>query len=263
MLGEETMQNVALVTGASKGIGLELAREHALRGGDLVLVARSQDRLEEIRDQFEAEYKVSVRVLPEDLTDPSSPPRIWAALQAEGVEVATLINNAGFGGHGKFHQRPLEEELSMVELNISALTALTHLFLSPMVARGKGRVLNVASTAGFLPGPLQAVYYATKAYVLSFSQAISEELRGTGVSVTALCPGPVRTEFVERAELEGVNAFMRSNSAENVAKVGYRGMEKQKRVVIDDWLLSLSLNWIVPFLPRGLLLRVSRYSMEK
>lgn len=257
------MATTALITGASKGIGLELAKRHAAAGGDLVLVARSADTLEAVASELREKHGVEVRVFPADLTAPGAAQALFEATTQAGVVVDYLINNAGFGGHGNFHERPLEDEEAMIQLNIACLTALTHLYLKGMVARRRGKILQVASTAGFLPGPLQAVYYATKAYVLSFSQAISEELRDTGVTVTALCPGPVKTEFVERANMEGVNAFMRAATPDFVAKVGYDAMLKGTRVVIDDWLLSLQLNWVVPFLPRWLVLKVSRMSMEK
>ncbi len=253
----------ALITGASSGIGTEFARIHARNGGDMVLVARSVDKLNALKQELESTYKVAVTVIAADLSQAGSAAAVFAQTEAAGIEVGVLINNAGFGGHGKFYQRELAEEESMIQLNIATLTSLTHLYLQGMVARGQGQVLNVASTAAFLPGPLQAVYYATKAYVLSFSQAIAEELTGTGVSVTALCPGAVKTGFVERGNLEGVEVFDKAASAESVAECGYKAMQKQQLVVINEPGLWFLLNWVTPLLPRRLLLKVSRKSMEK
>ncbi len=253
----------ALITGASSGIGTEFARIHARNGGDMVLVARSVDKLNALKQELESTYKVAVTVIAADLSQAGSAAAVFAQTEAAGIEVGVLINNAGFGGHGKFYQRDLAEEESMIQLNIATLTSLTHLYLQGMVARGQGQVLNVASTAAFLPGPLQAVYYATKAYVLSFSQAIAEELTGTGVSVTALCPGAVKTGFVERGNLEGVEVFDKAASAESVAECGYKAMQKQQLVVINEPGLWFLLNWVTPLLPRRLLLKVSRKSMEK
>jgi len=257
------MTNTALITGASSGIGTEFARIHARNGGDMVLVARSADKLEALKQELESAHAVKVVVIAEDLSVAGAAQRVFSATEAAGVQVDLLINNAGFGGHGKFHERELAEDESMIQLNITTLTALTHLYLQGMQARGQGRVLNVASTAAFLPGPLQAVYYATKAYVLSFSQAIAEELRGTGVTVTALCPGPVKTGFVERGNLEGVEVFDKAASAESVAACGYTAMQKGKLVVINERGLSFLLNWVTPFMPRRLVLKVSRQAMEK
>ena len=191
------MQNVALITGASSGIGKELARLHASKGGGLVMVARREDALLELKSELESKHDVEVRCISEDLSDPASPQRVFDQCQAENIEVEYLINNAGFGGHGRFYERPWDKDKAMIQVNVTSLVELTRLFLPEMVARNHGKVLNTASTAGFIPGPLQAVYYATKAFVVSFSQAIDEELRSADVdvSVTALCPGAVATEF--------------------------------------------------------------------
>lgn len=257
------MNNTALITGASSGIGLELAKLHARNGGDLVLVARSQQSLERLQKELQDQHDVQVLIIVKDLSQISAPQEVYDETQNLGIQVDILINNAGFGGHGKFHERPLSQDEAMIQLNISALTSLTHLYLQDMVQRGKGKVLNVASTAAFMPGPLQAVYYATKSYVLSFSQAIAEELNGTGVTVTALCPGAVKTGFVAAADLGGVEIFDQAKSAESVAKCGYEAMLKGKLVIINEAKLHFLLNWIVPLLPRKLVLRLSRQTMEK
>lgn len=198
-----------------------------------------------------------------DLTDPAAPQRIYDQVGADGIEVEILINNAGFGGHGKFHERPWSRDKEMIQLNVMALTELTHLFLQGMVQRKRGKILNVASTAGFLPGPLQAVYYATKAFVVSFSQAIAEELREEHVTVSALCPGAVATEFSSVGDLQDVPAFKNMASPASVAEVGYQAMKRGKLIAINDPKLSLMLNWILPLLPRRMVLRMSRQAMEK
>lgn len=257
------MANTALITGASSGIGMEFARIHAQAGGDMVLVARSADKLNALKQELESTFKVSVMVISADLSVAGSAAEVFAQTEAAGLRIDVLINNAGFGGHGKFHERELAEEEAMMQLNMATLTSLTHLYLKGMVTRGQGKVLNVASTAAFLPGPLQAVYYATKAYVLSFSQAIAEELSGTGVTVTALCPGAVKTGFVERGNLQGVEVFDKAASARSVAECGYQAMLQERLVVINERSLSFLLNWVTPFLPRWAVLKASRKAMEK
>lgn len=258
------MNNTALVTGASGGIGRDIARIHASRGGDLVIVARRRDALEELKNELAEAHGVSVVCIDADLTEPGAVERIHNQVAEQGIEIDVLVNNAGFGGHGKFHERPWAKDEAMIELNVKALCAMTHQFLPGMVARKRGRILNVASTAGMLPGPLQAVYYASKAFVLSFSQAIAEELAEDGVTVTALCPGPVDTGFGDRAGLEAVESFQKNAaSSDEVARIGYEAMLKGKLVVVDDWKLSLMLNWFVPLLPRRTVLKLSRRAMEK
>ncbi|MEM9656974.1 MAG: SDR family oxidoreductase [Planctomycetota bacterium] len=257
------MKNVALITGASGGIGRDLARIHASRGGDLVVVARRLDALQELQAELEGRHGVSVLCLAADLIEAGAVQRVYEQTTAQGVEIDILVNNAGFGGHGKFHERPWSKDEAMIQLNVTALCEMTHRFLPGMVARQQGKILNVASTAGMLPGPLQAVYYATKAFVVSFSQAIAEELSGDGVSVTALCPGPVDTGFSERAGLEGVETFDNAAPSTQVAQVGYDAMLKGKLIAINDWKLSLMLNWLLPLLPRRTVLRLSRAALEK
>lgn len=256
-------KNVALITGASGGIGAEFARLHAAEGGDLFLVARSAERLEALKSELESQHNVGVGLLAIDLSVDGAAQKVWEAVESAGAAVDVLINNAGFGDHDLFHECDLAKQESMMRLNMNTLTSLTRLVLPGMVQRGRGRVLNVASTAAFMPGPLQAVYYATKAYVLSFSQAIAEELRDTGVTATALCPGPVKTGFVAAGDLEGVKAFENAASPRSVAECGYRAMQRGKLVAINDPKLSLMLNWIVPFLPRKTVLKMSRRAMER
>ncbi len=254
----------ALVTGASSGIGRELARLHAARGGDLVLVARRAEALEDLKAELEAAHGVSVIAFPADLANPDTPAHIFEAMAHAGVRVDYLINNAGFGARGRFWEIPEARQTAMLQVNVAALTALTRLFLSPMVARGHGRVLNIGSTAGFLPGPMMAVYYASKAYVLSFSEALAEELEGTGVRVTVLCPGPVATEFAHTADMERTRLFRSGTEpVEHVARKGYEAMRKGRRVAVTDPKLAVLLNGIVPFMPRRLVTAISRRTQEE
>ena len=255
--------NTALVTGASGGIGMELARIHAQKGGDLVLVARSEDKLEALKAELESEHGVSVLVIAEDLSQPEAAKRIFEQTEAAGIEISTLINNAGFGGHGLFHERDITSDQAMMQVNMVSLTNLTHYYLQGMVARQNGRILNVSSTVSFMPGPLQAVYYATKAYVTSFTQALAEELAGHNVTATALCPGAVATGFVAAGDLDGVDIWKNAKSADSVARCGYQAMEKGQLVAFNEGRLKFLLNWIIPLLPRKTVLKISRQFMEK
>jgi uncharacterized protein len=224
----------AVVTGASGGIGLALARLLARDGYRVVLAARNAARLAAVSAELEAAYGVPSIAIPVDLSRPEGVARLGDVLHSSAIEPDVLVNNAGFGGAGAFVDTDLEVELQMIQLNIAAVTQLTKRILPGMVSRGRGRVLNVASTAAFQPGPYMAVYYASKAYVLSFSQAIAEEVVGTGVTVTALCPGPTHTGFAERAGLRGFEGARRgvAMSADAVAERGYAGMVRGERVVV-------------------------------
>jgi short-subunit dehydrogenase len=220
---------IALVTGASGGIGLELARLFAGDGHDLVLVARGGEQLATVARDLEERHRVQVRPIARDLSNPIAP----LSLFDECGEVDFLVNNAGFGHRGTFAEEDPVLLSEMVQVNVAALTQLTRMFLPAMVARGSGRILNVASTAAFQPGPLMAVYYASKAYVLSFSEAVREELTGTGVTLTTLCPGPTRTEFVDRAELTHKRiSSPRVMEPYDVALQGYAGLMAGRAVVI-------------------------------
>ncbi|NEQ89002.1 MAG: SDR family oxidoreductase [Moorea sp. SIO2I5] len=257
------MGNTALVTGASSGIGAELARLHAAKGGNLVLVARREEVLNKLKSELENAYNIKATVIVADLAQPDSAEQIFAATEAAGIQIDILINNAGFGGHGKFHERDLAKDQAMMQVNMVSLVNLTHLYLQGMVSRNYGRVLHVASTAGFIPGPLQAVYYATKAFVVSFSQAIAQELSDTNVTSTALCPGAVATGFVAAGDLNGVSTWDNAASSESVAKCGYDAMMKGELVKINEASLSFMVNWVVPFLPRKTVLKMSQQTMEK
>lgn len=249
------MKNTALITGASAGIGRELAILHAERGGDLVVVARRQEQLEGLKMELESRHDVEVRVIVSDLTDRSAPSAIYQQLKDDGVEIDFLINNAGFGGVGKFYERDWNDDLSMIHLNILALTELSRLFLPDMVARRSGRILNVSSTASLMPGPLQAVYFATKAFVTSLSNALAYELRGTGVTVSALLPGATGTEFARVSGLERSPLFQKTASARRVAEEGYNGMLAGQLNIISG--LSLWQRFrlaFVPFMPKSIVM---------
>lgn len=252
----EKMKNVALITGASSGIGKELAIIHASKKRDLVLVARREEELNTLKKELVNSYGVKVMIIPMDLMAPHSAKKVFDLLKEKEIEVEYLINNAGLGGYGNFHERDLKKELDMIQLNITSLTELTHLILPEMVKRKSGKILNTASSAGFLPGPLQSVYYATKAYVVSFSQGIAQEVVNTGVTVSALCPGPVKTEFEKAAGMEGSGLFEKSATAISTAQKGYKAMEKGKLIIITDGALNFVINWVLPFVPRRTVLRM-------
>jgi len=252
------LRQTALITGASIGIGYELAKIFAADQYDLVLVARNDERLNAVKNELEARHGISAGVLVADLAEPTAPAAIYDRLRREGVQVDVLVNNAGFGQYGEFHRGDLQRYLDMVQVNVTALVHLTGLFLPGMVARRKGRVLNVASTAGFQPGPLMAVYYATKAMVVSFSNAIHAELAGTGVTVTTLCPGPTRTEFHVRAETGRSRLFRgpMMMKADAVARAGYNGMQRGKMVVIPGAVNNVLMFGATRLLPRALVTKM-------
>ena len=253
----------ALVTGASGGIGEELARLFAADGHSLVLVARSRDKLSALAEELSDRHNVSARVLPADLARAEAPREIFEELQSDAVTVDALVNNAGIGSYGLYAETDAKTELDLLQINVVALTHLTKLFLPQMIARRRGYVLNVASTAAFQPGPLMAVYYASKAYVLSFSEALANETSGTGVRVSVLCPGPTETGFVAAAGM-GESKLFDANvmSARAVAVEGYRGMLSGKTVVIPG-LRNRLLASGYRFAPRGLITKVVRGIQER
>lgn len=227
-------KETALVTGASSGIGLHLAHEFARHGHPLVIVAPVQSELETAAEEFRSEHGVEVRVIAKDLEQENSAQEIFDELQAAGVEVDILVNNAGHGFHGKWWELSLEKDLSMIRLNIETVMRMTKLFLPPMLQRNRGRVLNTASVAGFMPGPMLATYYATKAFVLSWSEALATELDDTPITVTALCPGVTDTDFFEKGDAENIKARQSSNvmSPQDVAKDGYKALMDEELFVI-------------------------------
>lgn len=255
--------STTLITGASGGIGYELAKLFARDHHNLVLVARSADKLTQVANELQA-HGVTVKTIALDLAASPAPKFLFDQLQREGVAIDILVNNAGIGAFGEFARLPEEEILGQIDLNIRALTELTRLFLPPMVQRGSGRIMNVASTAAFQPGPLMAVYYATKAYVLSFTEAIANELRYTGVIVTCFCPGATHTDFAKRAGVENSRLFktVGAMSAEKVALDGYRAVMEGRGLAISG-----AHNWIVAqstrFAPRKMVTAISRWIAEK
>jgi short-subunit dehydrogenase len=253
----------ALVTGASGGIGFELARLFAADGHALVLVARSEDKLKALAAELSAKHGVEARVIASDLSRPEAPREIFGRLRADAVEVDALVNNAGFGTYGLFAETDLQKELDLLQVNVVALTHLTKLFLPGMIARRRGYVMQVASTAAFQPGPLMAVYYASKAYVLSLSEALANECEGTGVRISALCPGPTETGFVAAAGLGDSKLFDRAvMDARTVAEAGYRGLLAGKTLVIPGLRNNL-LARTVGMMPRKLVTKVVRGIQER
>lgn len=222
---------VTLITGASAGLGAEFARQCAARGEALLLVARRRDRLEALKSEIGGD----VHVIAADLAEAGAAESLMAQVAAEGLAVATLINNAGFGGGGAFAGQPLDRQREMIDLNVRTLTLLCHLALGPMIERGKGAILNVASTAAFQPGPGSAVYFATKAYVLSFTEALHQELKGRGIKVSALCPGPTATEFGEVAGYKGPALKRFKGDAAGVVKAGLDGLDRNRAIVIPGF----------------------------
>ncbi|HEX7251732.1 MAG TPA: SDR family oxidoreductase [Thermoanaerobaculia bacterium] len=258
------MLPATLITGASSGIGRELTKLFAEDRQDLVLVARNRKKLDEFARDLTAAFGVAVRVIARDLARPDAPAEIAKELSNEGIVIHTLVNNAGFGAYGPFGETDGAKELEMLQVNIGALTQLTKLFLPPMLERKSGRILNVASTAAFQPGPLMAVYYASKAYVLSFTEALANEVAAQGVVVTALCPGPTDTEFQKEAGLEETHLFRSPfvQDARSVARAGYAGLAAGKRIVIPG-IANQVLAQAVRFSPRRLVTASARWFQEQ
>lgn len=251
----------ALITGASSGIGEALAHELAGRGAHLILVARSADKLEQLAQKLGRQYGVQVSVISADLSQAQAAKTLADEVARRGLQVDILVNNAGLGGFGEFWTQDEAQIGQMLAVNITALTELSRAFLPAMVARRRGRVLNVASTAAFLPGPLMSVYYASKAYVLSLSEGLNEELRGTGVYVTALCPGPTSTGFQSAANLEG-SQMMRNPlvttgmlSAAEVARIGVAAMVRGDAVAVAG-ITNQAQTWLPRLLPRQWIARI-------
>jgi short-subunit dehydrogenase len=256
------MKPITLITGASAGIGMELARVFAAHGHELVLVARREDRLTALADEIAASGRPRPTVLAADLERREAPAALAAELASRGLEPAIVVNNAGFGLSGAAATLDRNEELGMIDLNVRALTELSLLFVESL-ARHRGGILNVASIAAFLPGPGMAVYYATKAYVLSFSEALHQELAGRGIRVTALCPGPVQTEFQARSGMRVDRAQQQLElPATRVAQMGYAGLMRGKRVVIAG-VGNKIVVLLMRFVPHALLLRMVDQRMQE
>jgi short-subunit dehydrogenase len=254
----------ALITGASGGIGYEIATLFAQDRYNLVLVARSEAKLKNIAQDLTQKFGISVKTLSADLSDRQAPTSIFQQLQSERIIVDVLVNNAGFATNGLLAETDLNQELQMMQLNMMTLTHLIKLLLPGMLARKSGKILNIASTAAFQPGPLMAVYYASKAYVLSLSEALANEVEGTGVSVTVLCPGPTKSGFQTRANMEDSKLFSSSGvmEASTVAKIGYQGLMSHKTIVIPGFRNKL-LAFSVRLFPRSIVTKITRSMQEK
>jgi uncharacterized protein len=253
--------STVLITGASGGIGYELAKFFARDRHNLILVARSADKLADVAAELR-QRGVKVHTFALDLAAPAAPKFLFDQLQSAGLTVDILVNNAGFGAWGDFAEMPEQEILGQIQLNIVALTELTRMFLPSMLARRGGRIMNVASTAGFQPGPLMAVYYATKAYVISFTEAIANEVRNSGVTITCFCPGATHTGFTKRAGNDESRLFkLGAMSAEKVALDGYRAVMEGRTLAISgvhNWVVAESTR----FAPRKLVTAISRWINE-
>ena len=236
------MNKTALITGASAGIGLEFAKIFAKEKYDLVITARNETKLNELANQIKNHHNVNVKVIAKDLSKQNAGEEIFNELKNENIITDVLINNAGFGVFDNYWNVELQDEKNMLQVNIMALAELTNLFAKDMVNRGGGKILNVASTAAFQPGPTMAGYYASKAFVLSYSQAVNFELRKKGVQVSTLCPGPTITEFQIRANMEDLNLFKKgfTMNAEEVAQIGYNGLMNGKPVIIAGAMNKIS-----------------------
>ncbi len=257
------MQKVALITGASSGIGKELAKIHAKQGGDLVLVARRQKELEDLKFSLETNYSIKVETIVKDLSKVNSASELYEEVKSKNIEVEYLINNAGFGLRGKFHELSWDRQQQMINLNMMALTELTYLFLPQMIKRDSGKILNVSSTASFMPGPLQAIYFATKAYVTFFSNALSEELYDKNITVTNLMPGATETEFAKTSGMDKTDLFDKTVSAKSVAEDGYMAMLRGDIDIVSGLTFSQKLMMgAIPFTPKKVMLKQIRQMQE-
>jgi short-subunit dehydrogenase len=255
------MAETVLVTGASSGIGLEFARCFAADKSNLVLTARNTAALDKLAGELRSRHGIKVEIITADLASPEGPEKIFSAVKGRGITVDVLVNNAGFGLHGSFAELPLKQQLQIITVNVSALVELTRLFLPEMIQRKAGGILNVGSVAGFLPGPHMAVYYATKAFVLSFSEALHEELRGTGVRVTNLCPGPTESNFSQVARMRRArSANLKKMTSAEVAQIGHDDFRRGKHLSVPG--ATNKLASVVPrLLPRAAIRRlIGRYN---
>lgn len=251
-------KKTALITGASSGIGHDMTSYFARDGYNLVLVARSEEPLKKLAAEMERQHGVQTLVLVKDLAHPGAPEEVYRELTEAGLSIDVLVNNAGYGTFGLFVDTPLDKELQMLQLNIVALTHLTKLFARDMLKKGSGKILNVASTASFQPGPLMAAYYASKAYVLSFTEALANEFKGSGVTITALCPGPTKSGFQKMAAMEKSKLVQNKiMDSDTVARIGYEALMNNKTVVIPGF-MNKAMAFGVRFMPRKLITSVVR-----
>lgn len=263
MVLSETGSRCALVTGASEGIGRELAEVMAGDGWNLIILARRENLLNELATEITSRHSVDVKILPSDLSRSEAPREIYEKTLEWGIAVDALVNNAGFGITKAFQDSDYQRVVDMLQVNITSLTQLTHLFLPDMVRRGRGWILNVSSLAAYLPMPNFAAYAASKAYVLNFSEALTREVEGSGVKVSCLCPGPTATGFGRVAgQRQPSRREIASTSAEVVAGLGYKGMISGKRIIIPGWMNRL-MPFVLRFAPRSLVLDVASRIMEK
>ncbi len=257
------MKKTALITGASSGIGKELAQIHAENKGNLVIIARSKTQLEKLKIELENKHSIEVYIIEKDLSKQNAAKEVYDEVKKAGITVDYLMNNAGFGLLGKFHELPWERQLQMINLNITAVTELSHLFLNDFTTRNSGKILNTSSTASLIPGPLQAVYYATKAYVTSFSNALTEELHHTNITVTNLMPGATETGFGATSGMDKTSMFQKPASARSVAEDGYNGMLDGKLDVISGLTFGQRLMLsTVPITPKKMILKQVRKMQE-
>jgi short-subunit dehydrogenase len=261
--GNEERRHTALVTGASSGIGAEMARVLAEHGHNLVLVARRAERLEALRAELELRYGISAVVISADLSGSNAGQELYNDVSRSNIEINILVNNAGFNVYGPFTETDLESERRMIQVNVVAVVELTKRFARDMVQRGFGRILNLGSTGSFAPAPLDSLYAASKAFVLSFSEALAEELKGTGVAVTVLCPGPTETEFAASAGMLETKIFSgRLMPAQKVAAIGYRAMMRGQTTVIAGLANQFQIL-SMRFAPRALVAKVAKGLMRK
>ena len=258
------MSKTALITGASSGIGLELAKVFARENYDLIITARREEKLLDLKNELQTKYKIQVWVISGDLAESDIVEDIFNFVTEQDIEINVLVNNAGVGDYGLFIDSDWQRQHTMIQLNITALTKLTHLFLPMLSKQERAYIMNVASTAAFQPGPLMSVYYASKHYVLAFSEALANELNGTGVTVTTLCPGPTHSEFVEKANMQKSKLFDRFPvpDSREVAEYGYKSMLKGKRVAVHGLPNKIS-STIVGLFPRNMVTAVVRKIQER
>jgi len=258
------MKKTALITGASSGIGYELAKVHASKGDNLVLVARRKDKLEALKTELEKTHNITVMVIEKDLSITDAAQEVYNETSALNITIDYLINNAGFGDYGKYHESNWDKQAMMIQLNVTALTQLCKLYLNDMIERESGKIMNVASTAAFQSGPLMSIYYATKSFVLHFSEAIANEVKDKGITVTALCPGATESEFVDVADLGESKLFKGKKlpTSKAVAEYGYKAMMKGKVVAIHGFMNKVMAT-SVRFTPRALVVKVTRMIQDK
>lgn len=258
-----SINKTALVTGATSGIGYELSNLLAKNGYNLVLAARNEQKLTSLADELSQRFSISAWAMPKDLSEPSSPQEIFSDLQDSSRQIDLLVNNAGFNEYGPFSATDLNKEIQMIQLNIISLTILTKLLLPGMIKRKRGQILNVGSTGSFVPGPLNAVYCATKAYILSFSEAIAEELKGTGITVTTLCPGATKTDFARRAKMEDIKLFQtKLMDAKQVAEIGYGALMKGQTTVVAGCGNRLTV-FSLRFTPRNMVAKMAKNLLSR